>query len=101
MGKSYISKVPIGPEVSKTNLGTGPGPCKKCGLGPGPGGPLIAGPDGHPGGNGWGWRVGRRVGRTTLVIQWFLVLVVQNWAVSKNVTQDGQIYHKAGISAKT
>ena len=42
MGKSYISKVPIGPEVSKTNLGTGPGPCKKCGLGPGPGGPLIA-----------------------------------------------------------
>ena len=43
MGKSYISKVPIGPEVSKTNLGTGPGPCKKCGLGPGPGGPLIAG----------------------------------------------------------
>lgn len=40
MGKSYISKVPIGPEVSKTNLGTGPGPCKKCGLGPGPGGPL-------------------------------------------------------------
>ena len=45
MGKSYISKVPIGPEVSKTNLGTGPGPCKKCGLGPGPGGPLIAAQD--------------------------------------------------------
>ena len=43
MGKSYISKVPIGPEVSKTNLGTGPGPCKKCGLGPGPGGPLMPG----------------------------------------------------------
>ena len=49
MGKSYISKVPIGPEVSKTNLGTGPGPCKKCGLGPGPGGPLIAA------GHRWRW----------------------------------------------
>ena len=62
MGKSYISKVPIGPEVSKTNLGTGPGPCKKCGLGPGPGGPLIAG------GEVVGWWGGKMAG---YVVGWY------------------------------